>query len=540
MRCVSDDMNKRILLALRFVLILTTVLVMTYSQKGLDIIAPGYTLALIYLLSNLSLYFVSEKILTRPVISFLVFMFDIVIISIGIYITEGIHSDFYPIYFLAIFVAAMGQGIAGSIPVVIVAGAIYIWMLLKANPTISILDPKILMRIPFLFILAIMSSYWSLSTRRELKKKKELEIFNRMLKKEFERAAAKGIELRQYSQKIIDSVPSGVIAVRNDGTITTLNPEAERVLGVAKHDVVHTDMQLIERLEPLWQKMSESITTGHSVVRDEIALHNANGETLPIGLSTSTLTGADGASIGCVAIFKDLSQLRALESKLKHAERLSYLGKMASWVAHEIRNPLTAIDGFSQLLEHTDDPEKIRRFGAEIRKGAYRINHIIDDILAFARTKKKVAHTEINLREIIESITGSLKNIRTIVDGNEMPIITGQIESIRRLFINLINNSAEAMTENAELHITFSLNETHCTTEIADNGPGIREENMKNLFTPFFTTKERGTGLGLSIVKKIVDEHNGTIEMKSQAGIGTTVTVALPKERNENETTDNG
>lgn len=532
-------MNKRILLALRFVLILTTVLVMTYSQKGLDFFAPGYTLALIYLLSNLSLYFIPKKILAKPVASFAVFMFDIVIISFAIYLTEGIYSDFYLIYFLAIFVAAIGQGVAGSIPVVIVASAIYIWMLFKADPGISLIDSRILIRIPFLFILAIMGSYWSQSTRRELKKKDELERFNRELKKEVERVAAKEIELRQYSQKIIDSVPSGVIAVRNDGTITTLNPEAERVLGVKLADVSHINIQDIERLKPLWQKMSQSVFSDNLMEREEIAIKNVNNKTIPVGLSTSPLTGADESNIGCVAIFKDVSQIRALESKLKHAERLSYLGKMASWVAHEIRNPLTVIDGFAQLLGNTHNVEKIQRFSVEIRKGTQRINYIIDDILAFARTKKKVAYTKINLREVIESITNSLKNIETTINGHENPVVTGQIESIRRLFINLINNSAEEMTENAKLHITFSINDTHCITEIVDNGPGIREEDMKNLFTPFFTTKERGTGLGLSIVKKIVDEHGGTIEIRSQVGIGTAVTVVLSKERNESETTDN-
>jgi len=473
-------MNKRILLALRFVLILATVLVMTYSQKGLDIFAPGYTLALFYLLSNLSLYFISEKFLASSIMSFSVFIFDIAVISFAIYLTEGIYSDFYLIYFLAIFVAAIGQGVAGSIPVVIIASAIYIWMLFKADPDISLLDSRILIRIPFLFILAIMSSYWSQSTRRILKKKDELELFNRKLKKEVERVAAKEIELRQYSQKVIDSVPSGVIAVRNDGTITTLNPEAERILGVTKRNALYTDIQCIERLKPLWHKMSQSVATGRPIVRHEIALYNINKEIIAVGLSTSPLTGADGGNIGCVAIFKDLSQIRALEDRLRHAERLSNLGKMASWVAHEIRNPLTAIDGFAQLLDNTHNADKIQQFSAEIRKGTQRIDYIIDDILAFARTKRKIAYVKTNVREMIESITSALKNIETTIHGEKNPVVTCEVESIRRLFTNVINNSAEAMKTDAKLNITFSLNETHCTIEIVDNGPGIKEEDMKN------------------------------------------------------------
>ena len=233
---------------------------------------------------------------------------------------------------------------------------------------------------------------------------------------------------------------------------------------------------------------------------------------------------------GCVAIFRDLSEIRALEEKLKQTERLSYLGKMASWVAHEIRNPLTAIGGFAQLLETADDKEKIKLFSSEINKGTQRINNIIDDILAFARTKRNVAYANINLKKLIESITSSLTDIKISIGGDKPPTIKGEIDSIRRLYINLINNSIEAMDENGRLEINFTQDSDYYITEIIDNGRGISKQDMKKLFTPFYTTRQRGTGLGLSIVKKIIDEHQGKIEIESNKGKGTRVRVYLPKE----------
>lgn len=522
-------MNKKTLLFLRFILILATILVMTYSKKGLSVFEPGYGVAFIYFLSNLILYCFPEKKFSRPVFSFFIFLFDIIAISLGIYFTQGIQTDFYLIYFLVIFVASVGQDIAGSLPIAIVASLLYGWLIYKSNPGIQLYDSKILIRIPFLFIISLISSYWSQSTRRELRKKEELERFNRELKKEVERVAAEEIELRRYNEKIINSVMSGVIAVSNDGIITTLNPVAEKTLGLKKAEAIGQDIKNFSELTPLWEKMNQCMKSGNSIKRDEVAIKNKNNEKIPIGFSMSPITGAKERFSGCVVIFKDLSGIRALEEKLKRAERLSYLGKMASWVAHEIRNPLTAIDGFAQLLEHTEDQRKIKLFSSEIHKGTQRINYIIDDILAFARTKRKVAAVDINLRELIESIVKNVSNVEVTIKGDKTPVVQGEIESIRRLFVNLINNSIEAMHDKGKLKITFSSDGNYCVTEIVDNGEGISKEDIKNIFEPFFTTKQRGTGLGLSIVKKIIDEHNGKIKLEGEKGVGTTCRVYLPK-----------
>jgi len=520
-------MNKRTLLFIRSILILSTILVMVYSKKGLSVFEPGYAIAFIYFISNLLLYRLPQEKFSNPVFSFFIFLFDILIISLGIYFTGGLETDFYLIYYLAIFVSSVGQNLGGSIPIAIVASIIYAWLIHQSNPNLSFFNSAFLIRIPFLFIISLISSYWAESTRQELKKKEELERFNRALQQEVTKITAKEIELRQYTEKILNSVPSGVVAVNGDGVITALNPEAEKILGLKKEQVVGHKIKEISGLGALWEKLAQSINTGVSIVRQEITVQKPDNETFPIGLSVSPITDVKNKTSGCVAIFKDLSEIRALEEKLKHAERLSYLGKMASWVAHEIRNPLTSIDGFAQLLSNTKNIEKIKLFISEIRKGTKRINHIIDDILTFAKTKK-VEYETINLRSLIASI---LKDIKTnvTINGDESPIIRGETESIRRLFINLINNSIEALDEDGKLQINFSTTGNYVITEIIDNGKGISKKDMGKLFAPFFTTKPRGTGLGLSIVKKIIDEHKGKIEITSEEGKGTTCRVYLPK-----------
>jgi PAS domain S-box-containing protein len=437
------------------------------------------------------------------------------------------QTDFYLIYFLIIFIASVGQDIRGSIPIAVVASVLYGWLLYRSNPGISIMDSAILIRVPFLFIVSLISIYWSTTMRRQLKSKKELETFARKLEDEVARITAKETELLRYSETVINSVASGVIAVRSDGTITTVNPEAARVIGSKQDALMGNNIEEIGGLSTLWQQMKKSMDSNKPLERLQISIKNASNKTIPLGLSVSPMTSSNTKFTGCVGILRDLSEVKDLEEKLKHAERLSYLGKMASWVAHEIRNPLTAIDGFSQLLAHTEDKKKIRTFSDEIHKGTKRINHIIEDILTFARTKPRVRTSDIDLHKLMTQITETIPNVKFFIKGDENPIIVGEEESLKSLFTNIINNSIEAMDKDPMLVIDFHKRKQWVVTEIIDNGKGISQDDLKKLFTPFFTTKSRGTGLGLAIVKKIVDDHNGKVEFESDEGKGTTCRIHL-------------
>jgi len=521
-------LKKRILLLLRFVLILSTILMMTYSKRGLNIASPGYLVALLYFISNIIFYFIPETKFSRPVVTFAIFLTDVIAISLAIYLAQGMQTDFYLIYFLIIFIASVGQDLRGSIPIAIVASILYGWLLLRANPGISILDSAILIRIPFIFIVSIISSYWSTEIRRELTEKKELENFAHRLEQEIARMTAEEIDLKSYHDTVINSVASGVIAVSSDGVITTINPEAARVLGTSRSALMGKNIKDIDGLEPMWQKMQEVIASSTPSDRVQVAIKNAHNETIPVGLSVSPMSSLNHSISGCVGILRDLSDIKALEERLRHAERLSYLGKMASWVAHEIRNPLTAIDGFSQLLAKTREPDKIKAFSVEIHRGTKRINHIIDDILTFARTKTHIKADDIDLRQLMTQITENMGNVRIFISGDVNTRIKGEEESLKSLFNNLISNSIDAMDKDPKLTIKFCRKDQWLVTEMADNGRGMSAENIKKLFTPFFTTKSRGTGLGLAIVKKIVDDHGGKLEIESEEGKGTTCRVYLP------------
>jgi PAS domain S-box-containing protein len=209
-------------------------------------------------------------------------------------------------------------------------------------------------------------------------------------------------KLQKLVTTILDYVPSGVIAVDTDGMIMLINREACHVLDLSLDTSIGTKISVFNGLQAFWHKMRNAMEQNEAIERDEVIV-NLDKE-IPIGFSVSPLQKDDRGISGCVSIFRDLSEIKALQEKMKQIEKLSYLGKMASWMAHEIRNPLASIDGFAQLLVDTQKPEKIRLFSTEILKGARRIDNIIEDTLAFAKTsRKKPTLVPIDLRELVNA-----------------------------------------------------------------------------------------------------------------------------------------
>ncbi len=521
-------MQKKTIILLRFVLILATILIVAFSRTTSGIMSPGLMVALLYLMSNLALFAVPEPRFTQPAATLLIFLIDIFAVSLALHLTDGLRTDLFLVYFLLVFITSSAQSIRGSLLIALVASVLYGWLVHQTDSGIAVNDPTILVRALFFFVVALLSSYLSAAMRRKMRGRKDLEVFTRELEDELARITETETELRLYSETVINSVVSGVIVVKDDGTITTVNPEAARVLGTVGEDIVDRNIKDMPGLATMWEKIEQGIISNRPLERLHVSITNARGDIVPVGLSVSPMNSPNTKFSGCVGILRDLSEVEELEAKLKHAERLSYLGKMATWVAHEIRNPLTAIDGFSQLLPRTRDMSKIETFSKEIARGVHRINHIIEDILTFARAKTRVKASRIDLRALLTQLTENMGNVRVFINGSEDAVVSGEEESLRSLFANIINNSIDAMDNDPVIVIKFHKMKQWLVTELTDNGRGISQDNLNKLFTPFFTTKSRGTGLGLAIVKKIVDDHRGKLEVQSAEGKGTTCRVYLP------------
>ncbi|MDQ2919592.1 MAG: ATP-binding protein, partial [Verrucomicrobiota bacterium] len=237
----------------------------------------------------------------------------------------------------------------------------------------------------------------------------------------------------------------------------------------------------------------------------------------------------------------ELEKTRQLEAKLQETEKSAVVGRLASAIAHEIRNPLNYIN---LTLDHLrkkfapEDAEKhatFEKLTAQLKTEVGRINQQVTDFLGYSRpTKLDLQPLDIrevikDSRRIIEPQAEELNIKINLVERENVPQILGDAPVLRSVFNNLLTNAMQAMeTTGGNINMTISPDENYVKIEVADKGVGISEENLSKIFEPYFSTKETGTGLGLAIVQKIIEDHHGTIEVASKLDEGTLFTMRLP------------
>jgi nitrogen fixation/metabolism regulation signal transduction histidine kinase len=235
-----------------------------------------------------------------------------------------------------------------------------------------------------------------------------------------------------------------------------------------------------------------------------------------------------------------LEKTRELETQLQQVEKSAVVGRLASAIAHEIRNPLNYINLTLDHLRAKFAPEEngkretFERLTAQLKKEVERINQQITDFLRYSRPiKLNLQPTDIrqivaDSMRIVEAQADEQNVQISIVERENAPPVCADKEILRSVFNNLFINSVQAMCEGGKLTVTIDAENDFVKIEVADTGSGIAPENLDKIFEPYFSTKETGTGLGLAIVKKIVEDHSGTIEAASKLNEGTVFTVKLP------------
>ena len=226
--------------------------------------------------------------------------------------------------------------------------------------------------------------------------------------------------------------------------------------------------------------------------------------------------------------------LRESEEQVLRSSRLAALGELSAGIAHEIRNPLTSIKGYAQLLadELPADDEKLQ-YTQIIEREVFRMERIIQGLLDFAHPNSSIFQ-RIKLSDVLHetlllvNLSTFRQRLRLILDCDPNIVVEADPEQLKQIFLNLILNAAQAITDCGSITITSSQDEYSVIICVHDDGPGIPSEHIHKLFTPFFTTKEKGTGLGLSIVHRLIELHHGRITVDSSPARGTTFTIELP------------
>ncbi|MBW2504072.1 MAG: sensor histidine kinase [Deltaproteobacteria bacterium] len=227
-------------------------------------------------------------------------------------------------------------------------------------------------------------------------------------------------------------------------------------------------------------------------------------------------------------------QIIEIEEQLRRADRLSALGELSAGMAHEIRNPLGSIRGTAEILKENVPPDDPKYEFAEILiQEVDRLNHVLEDFLTFAKPAS-TERTWIDINNIVKNVLDlirqqAVKNkINVSFWTSDLPKIPGHAEQIKQALLNIILNALQVMNGGGDLAISTSLESDYAHVKITDTGPGVAPKDRDRIFNPFVTTRTEGTGLGLAITQRIIDGHNGRIELTSELGHGTTFTVCLP------------
>lgn len=356
-------------------------------------------------------------------------------------------------------------------------------------------------------------------------------------------AEMRAAHIENYNENILQSVASGVITLNQRCVITTFNQAAERILDFSREEAIGKSCEeLFGRESEITQFLEASIDRQQPITRQECGLRKKNGERIWIGISTSLLRDPQGQVIGTTLVFSDLTEIKRLQEQVELKKRLTVLGEMSAGLAHEIRNFMGTIMGFTRLLSkklEADDPKQ--RMAEAILSELKDMDRLIEDLLSYARIME-LNPSPLELEPLIQKVAlqalnqaGEPKPKLTISIAPGLPPVKLDEIQTRQALTNLIQNAIEAMPHGGELRVMVSVRPTaqassmkEIEISISDTGPGIPKDRMDRIFLPFFTTKEKGTGLGLAIVHKIVLSHNGRIEVDSQERMGTTFRLYFP------------
>lgn len=342
-----------------------------------------------------------------------------------------------------------------------------------------------------------------------------------------------------YLGAILQHISQGILFIDLSGTVTTYNRAAEEILDIPSEDVLY---------HPVWSRMADD-AFGFSLrsaigekrsPKTSLTTWNVPGnsprqlEVEPIFVQSephaSPQSQAGNHCVqGLLLLIRNVTEIKRLQDISQRQDRLKDLGEMAARLAHEIRNPLGSIKGFAELLQSDlkGYPE-LKKLADFIVEGAEGLNKVVSNVLTYSRG----VHPHFEQVELVSLIKDMLTQIRSDPHYHEgttcrlntsLKELTTQVDPslIRSALLNLIVNALEAMPTGGNLEIGLQRDKEYAILTVRDTGVGIAPENIKKLFSPFFTTKHAGNGLGLSEVYKVIQAHNGDIEVVSKVGEGT-------------------
>lgn len=351
-------------------------------------------------------------------------------------------------------------------------------------------------------------------------------------------------EVKGLARNILQSIPTGVLTINQGGTISAMNPAAEVVLNHASSEVLGQSYDAVfPETDPIRQALDEALRAHRYVNQKDVLYKCRDLLTRTIRMSTAELTGDDKKAAGVILQVQDVTEWLGLEQRVRAAEKLAALHTLSAGVAHELRNPLSAMDLNLHLLEEELKEngtlgKRSRQYLHVVNAECRRLSGILDNFMKFARPGVVGLH-DINVQTLIEHIMALMQfeaeerhvQLEQTVE-KDLPSVLGDETQISQVLVNIIVNAFHAMPNGGLCRISVMQREVDekpwVEIAVEDSGVGIPQEELPRLFEPFYTTKLSGTGLGLAIAYRIMQDHGGTIQVSSVSGSGTTVVTRFP------------
>lgn len=503
----------RVLTAALILIATVTYQQLNHASYDFDPLHWLYLFALLFGVESLAAFVVSRFLRRFELLLQSQIAWDLLFTTLMVFLTGGIESPFVFLFILVILSASVflqqRQTLIVAAASAILYGSLidlqyfsYLPLLTSSPPALHTVLYAVYANIVAFFLTAFLGGILSARLHRSEQALKEKEI-------DYE-------ELDRLNRAIVANIGSGLLTINPAGQIRVFNQGAERIIGMSQSEVYGRDVR--EILPELAIYNGAFIHTR----RSEGTFVDSDGKKLTLGFTTTLIAGVGKKEDNLLLSFQDLTHLKEIEEQLRRNDRLVAVGQLSAGLAHEIRNPLASISGSAQLLlEGGSISANDQRLLQIVSREAERLNLLLGDFLRFARpTPPTLERQDLALLcdELIEVVKSDprFSDIQFLKEygSNELLCDGGQL---RQALLNLMINAAEAL--NGVGTIRLHIDTDPVVIRVEDSGPGLLPAVQKQLFNPFFTTKENGTGLGLATVHAIISAHGGKIEVaKSSLG----------------------
>ncbi len=452
---------------------------------------------------------------------------DVALVTWLVYLTDAVRSPFIALYLIVIFTISCLTSKYGAYLLTSLITGCYLGLVLQVHEQfpdkVIVHQTAIGFYVFAFFAVAFLSSQFNEQLART---DANLALANRKLN-----------DIRAFSERVIDSISSGLVTIDLQHQIISFNRAAEEITGFNTAQVVGKHLNaLFPTISDQLEAGKDVLLSGHGLSRLNLDCKTAEGKQIQLGFSISPLTTVTGDITGFVLPFQNLTDVMRLERDVRRQDRLAVLGRVAAAIAHEIRNPLASMRGAVQVLgsDARLSDEDVQLMNIVLRESD-RLDRIISDFLMYARPRHPEKEA-VDLNHLLEE-TLTLLRYNSEIDSSKYQLLAEPCADpalifadpgqMRQVLWNLARNAIKAMTEGGTFTIAIQRSGDGALIQVdfTDTGIGMTEEQIERIFEPFSSFSVGGTGLGMSVVYHIISEHRGKLDIKSEVGQGTTITL---------------